>query len=472
MVNSRHLTPKTFPKSGSSRGKRECRNGLAFVALFLVSILLYPLLSAHRDWVFAPGQRAVSTCNSLIQNQYSGSSWSIFNLDLVYGTMSFRAAKFVDVLWDVGFGRGTQMLLAWSTYKVLAASLIWIMESHPVPYQLFVTLTMSPLEIASLIPLGTFALSRTTAQQKALTILVTLAITWVIIYPTIASAMTGYINMVDPEKEALVKLHQPESTMSLVQFLSVANIAFQYAIPQQSQGYHIASASNFGIHNASIITKDGPSPSLWEYLNTEFSRIHYVARDNETIFLSFLDNQARLRLDGGKLGGRGSRVGDTLERTYHGAHFKYFRRVNNENYSWDYTNSLDNVLCIQGLRYQWGFSSVLTITFLICNTTWLVGMWITWVSLQHKSQFAKKRREMGKYRAAVDVGEAIRYELGPNLSAFSDSALEAALKNRSPVRYHVMESPGDGNRKMTRIGLSSEHPRGERVKLEFDKEYV
>ncbi|KAL9118618.1 MAG: hypothetical protein Q9187_004839 [Circinaria calcarea] len=345
-------------------------------------------------------------------------------------------------------------------------------DHHPVPYQLFVTLTMSPLEIASLIPLGAFALSKTTAQQKALTIWMTLAIMWVIIYPTIASAMTGYINMVDPEKEALVKLHQPESTMGLVQFLSIANIAFQYATPQQSQGYHIALASHFGIDNASIITKDGPSPSLWESLNTKFSKLHYVPKDNETIFLSIYDNHAGPKLDGGKLNGDRSHPGDTLERNYQGAHFKYFRRVNNESYLWDYTNALDNVHCIQGLRYQWGFSSVLTITFLICNTIWLVGIWITWVSLQNRSQFAKKRREMGKYRAAVDVAEAIGYELGPNLSALSDSALEAALKKRSPIRYQLMERPEVGNEKYPRIALSSQNPGGERVKLEFDREYV
>ena len=111
-LNCRHLNSRTFESSQTSNRKRECSYALAFVALFLVSILLYPLLSAHRDWIFAPSQRAVSTCSSLIQNASYGRLSNIFNLDLVYGTMSFPTAKLVDVLWDIGFGRGTQMLLA------------------------------------------------------------------------------------------------------------------------------------------------------------------------------------------------------------------------------------------------------------------------------------------------------------------------------------------------------------------------
>ena len=189
--------------------------------------MLLPLLSAHRDWMFAPSHGAISTCNSLIQNANSGRFGSIFSLDLVYGTMSFPTAKLVDVLWDVGFGRGTQMLLAWGTYKVLVASLIWIMESHPVSYQLFVSVTMSPIEIATLSPLGTLAFSKSTTRQRALAVWLTMSIIWVIIYSPIASAMTGYINMVDPEKEALVKLHQSNTTMGLVEIL----IQHQHCLP-------------------------------------------------------------------------------------------------------------------------------------------------------------------------------------------------------------------------------------------------
>ena len=221
----------------------------------------------------------------------------------------------------------------------------------------------------------------------------------------------------------------------------------------------------------------GPSSSLWEILNAKLSTIHYISKDNDTVFLSIYDNHGGSILGDIRTtnpdGLSGGLKGDyTDEDSIEGAHFEYFHIVNNVSYPWGYTESLDNVHCIQGLRYQWGFSSTLTITFLICNTTWLVGMWITWVSLQNKSQFAKKRREMGKYRAAVDIAEAIAHELGPNLSAFSDSALEAVLKKRPPIRYQVMERPGSGSEKVTGIGLSSENPGGKRVRLEFDKEYV
>ena len=148
--------------------------------------------------------------------------------------------------------------------------------------------------------------------------------------------------------------------------------------------------------------------------------------------------------------------------------FLYLRYLNNATYPWNYTYSIDNVLCVQGLGYQWGFSSVLTSIFLGCNTVWVIGMAITWRSLS-RSEFIKKRRTMGKYRATVDLAEAIKEELGSNLCVLSDAALERELKERASIRYHVYEETEGAH---PYIGLSSTNPQGQKVRLEYGKLYV
>ncbi|MCJ1355697.1 MAG: hypothetical protein MMC33_005689 [Icmadophila ericetorum] len=268
---------------------------------------------------------------------------------------------------------------------------------------------------------------------------------WVVMFSTVVSAMTGYINFVDPNQNTLVKLNQPGQYMNLTDFKEFAETTFQ-----------VDAEDNSGVNKSILVQEDGPYPLLWESLNETLKKpvsIWTTASASQIIF-SYSCSQ------------NNSTCPDGIQE----ANVTCFRDLNGTLYDWTYTDSLDNVICLQGFGYQWGFSSVMIAVFLCCNTFWIVGMFISWEVLMNKSHFMKKPRLLGRYRAIVDLGEAIREELGPNISALSDSTLEKELKKRPAVRYHVFDSEKYGT-EYPHISLSADNSNGKRIRLHRDTLY-
>lgn len=77
---------------------------------------------------------------------------------------------------------------------------------------------------------------------------------------------------------------------------------------------------------------------------------------------------------------------------------------------------------------------------LSCNSAWVVGTYVIWAHANRKSELCKKGRGLGKYRAAVDVAEAIMEELGPDICAYKDEESEKTIKSRPPTTYFVSPS--------------------------------
>jgi len=60
-----------------------------------------------------PGVQQTTACDYQGQAPNSQGVEALFRLDLVFGTLSFAVAKFIDVLWDIFIGRGGQAVLGW-----------------------------------------------------------------------------------------------------------------------------------------------------------------------------------------------------------------------------------------------------------------------------------------------------------------------------------------------------------------------
>ena len=265
------------------------------------------------------------------------------------------------------------------------------------------------------------------------------------IFPVIAGAMTGYVNWVDPNTNTLVKLHQQEQYINLTDFIDATKTVFQVHVDANSTN-----------SDPLTVLPNGPTSSLWKVFNTTLTeQISHRSNISVSNFTYTCTNSSILC--------------STKVQNYT---VSYLHSVNNETYDWSYSAFLENVLCTQGFGYQWGFSSSLVLIFLICNSIWLVGMYITWETLERQSQFKKKRRSLGRYRAAVDLGDMIKEELGSDISALSNSALEAEFKNRLPIRYHVSNRISATGEEHAHIGLSCEDHQGEKFKLEWEKIYA
>ncbi|KAI4253452.1 MAG: hypothetical protein L6R42_007577 [Xanthoria sp. 1 TBL-2021] len=118
-----------------------------------------------------------------------------------------------------------------------------------------------------------------------------------------------------------------------------------------------------------------------------------------------------------------------------------------------YTGDSKNYNCIaeKGV-YSWGFSGEWVLIVPYINSVWILGSYILWLNTKFNSDFTRKGRRMGTYRAIADVAEAIREDLGEYISASSEQDQGTALKRRGPVKYYVDEID---ERKMAHIGLSS-----------------
>lgn len=200
-----------------------------------------------------------------------------------------------------------------------------------------------------------------------------------------------------------------------------------------------------------------------------------------------LPNKTTLTLDGlGSLQGPLYHTvcrGNTEEsKTCPESHIEFYDPVLNTSYSrlWEwhvnqedgprplfYAELPENFNCVaEENTYDWGFSGEWVLIVGCVNSFWLFGLWILWLDCHTQSEFCKKGRRMGVYRAIVDVAEVIREDLGPNLAAYSEGELAAALRQQSPIKYHVSGSKSNST---MHIGLTSR--KSGRTRLKWDQTY-
>lgn len=104
----------------------------------------------------------------------------------------------------------------------------------------------------------------------------------------------------------------------------------------------------------------------------------------------------------------------------------------------------DNLICISETGYVWGFSSMITLIGVILEVCWIVGCFGMWLDLHiNSSLFRMNRRGSGVVRNILDLGGAIRNDLGRDTGAYENSALLKELEKLPPVGYEVTD---DGQR--------------------------
>lgn len=141
--------------------------------------------------------RAIFPWNQTV-NEYWDPSTALF-ITLGSGRYTYPEAKAIDVIWDILVGRGGQFLAASIVWRVIRKSLYLSMEEKPVPVALafgvyFHAITFGLL--GSILENLTLPLRARKHKEKGLSILRLLgwlyACVFVLMIPTIVSAMTGY----------------------------------------------------------------------------------------------------------------------------------------------------------------------------------------------------------------------------------------------------------------------------------------
>ena len=132
-----------------------------------------------------------------------------------------------------------------------------------------------------------------------------------------------------------------------------------------------------------------------------------------------------------------------------------------------YTSNPRHIRCSPAAAqlYNWGFSPGIAFFTSLMSIFWGIGTWCLWLDARRNSQMDLKGRRMNVYTAVSDLAEAIKFELGDNVAAYSGKEIKKQLKTRPLIMYTAEES----NTGLTRIRLSSRE--GRSLKMSFDETY-
>jgi hypothetical protein len=74
----------------------------------------------------------------------------------------------------------------------------------------------------------------------------------------------------------------------------------------------------------------------------------------------------------------------------------------------------ENGNCQQEPTYQWGFSIHILMITMVLTTVWAIGTYALWLDAYLHSRFDHSQRDMGIYRAVLDLADAMHDAMGNN----------------------------------------------------------
>lgn len=139
-----------------------------------------------------------------LSSEQEDATWRImdssyfFTPNLSFGKMTFTQVKVIDITWDLIIGRGGQLLLAWVNYKVFNEWILYHMELHLTSYKMYTSIAFETTTLTALgvlakefLAFGKLNWRRFFRWLAMLSML--LSALYVLAFPTLMAAMTGYI---------------------------------------------------------------------------------------------------------------------------------------------------------------------------------------------------------------------------------------------------------------------------------------
>ena len=141
-------------------------------------------------------ERTFSSTGEYVNSILSTSPlWSI---NIVFGNYSLSSVKFIDAAWDLGVGRGGQILLGLMWYLVAADTIVAAMEVSAMPTRLFRAVTISGSHGWTFLHALHAICLRRAGKRTLLIVGLVFGSLWVLAWPTIMSLLTGYVSLTEP----------------------------------------------------------------------------------------------------------------------------------------------------------------------------------------------------------------------------------------------------------------------------------
>ncbi|ORX95869.1 hypothetical protein BCR34DRAFT_187194 [Clohesyomyces aquaticus] len=355
-----------------------------------------------------------------------GATWRImdstyfFTPNLAFGKFSFSAAKVIDISWDLLVGRGGQLLLAYVNYRVFNEWLVYHMEMHLTSYKMYTAIAFQTTSLTALGVLGKEFLAFGDRSWKRffrwLALLSMLLSTlFVLSFPTLIAAMTGYITA----SEAYIE----DYSKNLIEVGKFEPITFI-----------VEDAHRIGYSNPLVVT-DGDSgliKTIFSYMSEtstdeEFESIKDYSSQtfsvNRTSTWNF--ENANITLEAPSLTITLSKGRETKTPQGFRASLQTPNGRQGDYFPVGYI--ITHGSCRPNETYQWGFSYIFMFMVSIFNFVWsciMVGMWL---DTRRGSRMYNSGRRPGLLRSILDVSTAIREELGEEVDGMEEDDLKRRL---------------------------------------------
>lgn len=381
-----------------------------------------------------------------------------FQITLGFGEFPFSTAKIIDIAWDIVVGRGGQGILVWICFVVYGKALVRSMESTSVSFGTFEAITLQSGSVTGSLKLARDLLKHPTTQAKFMVFWVIISAIFVLLFPTMASAMSGYaaniksyvdvgeggmigyssfslvryiihdgdrlgdnfgkdykvlvgkyseaFEIVDvPQAEDCISPYYPRQNYDTDDF--ELDWSYAHLVPACELYWHISEyVFNYGFlgmnqtnstFNNSGTTINLPSPSL---------NISAIFWDESWVY--------------------GGEDADWWYYPY-GYYWKSpsgdtpFARaqmplLSNGEFTYGIERINELGRCQQSnTSYKWGFSFLILFTVLLLFAVWCVGMYALWMDAFLHSRVDNAGRHIGLQRAVLDLAHVMRNDIGDDL---------------------------------------------------------
>lgn len=370
--------------------------------------------------------------------------------------MTFTQVKVIDVAWDLIIGRGGQVLMAWVNYRVFNEWVVGFMEREVLGFKMYAAVAFETTTVGTLGVLGKEIIAKQTKGVGWLkgglrwlaVVSMFLSTLYVLSFPTLLAAMTGYIAKSEPYVEDLDRNLISWDKVDTVKYVvnDAERIGFERPLVVGRNDGELLAAMNeckFYSPNHSHLALAGkecrlmcsdikavnltdqvslklPGTDLYVYETRVLSQLNitstWTLNNNPTNLASPTLNITRFSVN--------SDITDEMT-SYSILQYSISGRQSplyNTTYMLSYSS------CKPGETYQWGFSYIFLFMVSIFNFIWsciMIGMWF---DTRRGSRAYRSGRRPGLLRSIVEYAAALKEEIGEELVHMEEDEIRSRLR--------------------------------------------
>ncbi|KAF2012797.1 hypothetical protein BU24DRAFT_425419 [Aaosphaeria arxii CBS 175.79] len=373
--------------------------------------------------IFTPKTLTCGNISGTPQNSTVSGIQGFFVLDVTFGKLPFYQVKIIDVLWDLVLGRGVQLLAWWASYRIFADVLLGIIERHATSYETFLHIALDGPSLASMWTLIKDLFRTRSKRTWALFFYMLVSILYVLCIPVFLGAMTGYDSTQIPWVDLDDNNHIiPASTVDNGLIVhSLGNKTFSNPICSSELDSKINTYNNEQYERQQNCDCRLPNGTVLAW--TKWADRYYYNWGSDyrlgDCVTVFPNTKTYKDWDGNTKSCNGSTYYTLSDdgKTYDVATANYESGFCYDGIGYSYSTLWSKSRCLPDTAhqtYEWGFSTMMSATFIFLQFLWTITMYIIWQDAQIKSKLVRSGYAMTQLRAAFTLAAAARWRTGLN----------------------------------------------------------